>query len=207
MNHPRRGFAKPWHDRFVATLPGGTAGVLDLGCGSGSPVAKYLAACGLHVTGVDSSPTLISLCRKRLPDHQRLVRLLRLPLRFGGILAWDSLFHLTPDDQRGMFDVFARHATPSATLMFNSGPTHGEVVGAYRDDPLYHASLHPDEYTAPLGSIGFAVVAHAAEDWRTGGTLFGEAQRDIMQYGIRRRAAQLINSNRAVTNSNKFILF
>jgi ubiquinone/menaquinone biosynthesis C-methylase UbiE len=29
---------KPWHDRFIATLPS-AANVLDLGCGSGSPVA------------------------------------------------------------------------------------------------------------------------------------------------------------------------
>jgi hypothetical protein len=68
-----------------------------------------------------------------------------------------------------MFYVFARHAAPSAVLMFNTGPAHGEDVGSYRGDPLYHASLNPDEYTALLGSIGFGVVAHAVEDWQTGG--------------------------------------
>ena len=163
---------KPWHDRFVAALPAGKTTVLDLGCGSGSPVAKYIAECGLHVTGIDSSPTLISLCRERLPEHEWLVgdmRLLKLPRKFGGILAWDSLFHLTPDSQRQMFDVFARHAASAAVLMFNSGPAQGEGVGAYRGDPLYHASLNPDEYVALLDSIGFEVVAHAVEDWQTGG--------------------------------------
>jgi SAM-dependent methyltransferase len=163
---------KPWHDRFVAALPGRGTTVLDLGCGSGSPVAKYMAGCGLHVIGVDSSRTLISLCRERLPDHEWLVedmRLLQLPRRFDGILAWDSLFHLTPDDQRRMFGVFARHAAPSAALMFNSGPAHGEGVGEYRGDPLYHASLNPDEYTALLDSIGFEVISHAVKDWQTGG--------------------------------------
>jgi SAM-dependent methyltransferase len=163
---------KPWHDRFVAVLPGGKATILDLGCGSGSPVAKYMAECGFHVTGVDSSPTLLSLCSDRLPDHEWMVgdmRSLRLPRKFDGILAWDSFFHLKPDDQRRMFDVFARHAAPSATLMFSSGPAHGEVVGEYRGDPLYHASLDPDEYTALLGGIGFEVVFHAVDDWQTGG--------------------------------------
>jgi 2-polyprenyl-3-methyl-5-hydroxy-6-metoxy-1,4-benzoquinol methylase len=43
---------KPWHDRFIAALPA-EATVLDLGCGSGSPVAKHMAEHGLHVTGVD----------------------------------------------------------------------------------------------------------------------------------------------------------
>jgi hypothetical protein len=53
--------------------------------------------------------------------------------------------------------------------MFNSGPAQGEGVGVYRGDPLYHASLGPDEYRALLGRIGFDVLAHAVEDWQTGG--------------------------------------
>jgi hypothetical protein len=97
------------------------------------------------------------------------MRSLRLSRQFDGVLAWDSFFHLTHDDQRRMFDVFARHAGPSAVLMFNTGPGHGESVGRYRGDPLYHASLGPDEYTALLESIGFEVIAHAAEDWSSAG--------------------------------------
>jgi SAM-dependent methyltransferase len=162
---------KPWHDRFIAALPR-AARVLDLGCGSGSPVARHLADHGLHVTGVDSSPTLVSLCRQRLPDHAWLVddmRSLHLPGQFDGVLAWDSFFHLTPSDQRRMFEVFARYAAPSAVLMFNSGSDHGEAVGEYRGDPLYHASLSADEYTSLLGGIGFEAIEHAVEDWETGG--------------------------------------
>jgi cyclopropane fatty-acyl-phospholipid synthase-like methyltransferase len=157
--------------RFVAALPA-EATVLDLGCGSGSPVAEYMAERGLHVTGVDSSPTLISLCRQRLPAHEWLVgdmRPLELSRRFDGLLAWDSFFHLRPDDQRRMFGVFARHAAPSAVMMFSSGPAYGESVGTYRGDLVYHASLSPHEYTALLGSIDFEVVGHTAEDWQSGG--------------------------------------
>jgi len=162
---------KPWHDRFVAALPAGGS-VLDLGCGSGSPVARCLVEQGLRVTGVDSSPTLISLCRLRLPTQEWLVgdmRFQELSRQFDGVLAWDSLFHLKPDDQRQMFNVFARHSAPSAVLMFNTGPAHGEAIGEYRGDPLYHASLCPNEYMALLDGIDFEVITHAVEDWQTGG--------------------------------------
>jgi SAM-dependent methyltransferase len=162
---------KPWHERFVAALPS-AASILDLGCGSGVPIAQYMAECGFHITGIDSSPTLISLCRERLCDQEWIVedmRSLQLPRRFDGILAWDSFFHLRPGDQRRMFNVFARHAAPSAVLMFNSGPAHGEAAGEYRGDPLYHASLCADEYRDLLGRIGFEVIAHAVEDWQAGG--------------------------------------
>jgi SAM-dependent methyltransferase len=162
---------KPWHDRFVAALPRGAA-ILDLGCGAGSPVALNLVAHGFRVTGIDASPTLISLCRERMPGQDWIVsdmRSLALGRTFDGVLAWDSFFHLTPDDQRGMFPVFAAHAARSALLMFNSGPSHGEAFGTYRGDPIYHASLAATEYQALLARAGFGVVEHAIEDWKTGG--------------------------------------
>ena len=162
---------RPWHERFAASLRPG-ASVLDLGCGSGSPIAQYLVECGLRITGVDASPSLISLCRQRLPEQEWIVedmRSLALARRYDGVLAWDSFFHLKPDDQRRMFAIFSRHAADLAILMFNSGPDYGEAIGAYRGDPIYHASLSSTEYRTLLGAIGFEVVAHAVEDWRTGG--------------------------------------
>jgi SAM-dependent methyltransferase len=162
---------KPWHDRFIAGLPAG-ATVLDLGCGSGSPVAQHMVECGLQVTGVDTSPTLISLCRERLPGHEWIVadmRSLRPGRRFDGVLAWDSFFHLEPNDQRKMFEVFATHAAPSGAPMFNAGPVPAEPIGNFRGDPLYHASLSVEEYGALLDKNGFSIVAHAVEDWRHGG--------------------------------------
>ena len=162
---------KLWHDRFIGSLHPGAA-VLDLGCGSGRPVAQHMAERGLRVTGVDSSPTMIALCRERLPDHEWLVadmRDLSLGRRFDGVLAWDSFFHLDHDDQRRMFDVFAKHAAGRAVLMFNGGPTHGEAIGQYGGDPLYHASLAPAEYVDLLNQFGFEVIDHTINDVRAGG--------------------------------------
>ncbi len=162
---------KVWHDRFISRLGKG-AKVLDLGCGSGRPVAQHMAELGLRVTGVDSSPTMISLCRKRLPDHEWIVadmRQLALGRRFDGILAWDSFFHLNHIDQRRMFTTFADHASVGAILMFNTGPQLGEGVGEYKGDPLYHASLSPTEYEALTARFGFHVLQHVANDAEAGG--------------------------------------
>jgi ubiquinone/menaquinone biosynthesis C-methylase UbiE len=81
-----------WHERFAASLSQGTH-VLDLGCGSGWPVARHLVERGLKVTGVDSSPSMIALCRSRLPEEEWIVadmRTLSLGRRFDGVLAWQS---------------------------------------------------------------------------------------------------------------------
>jgi SAM-dependent methyltransferase len=165
---------KPFIERFLDLLPHG-ANVLDLGCGGGSPVALHMVERGFHVTGVDSSPTLISLCQARMPDQEWIVddmRSLALGRQFGGILAWDSFFHLQHSDQEAMFPIFAAHAAPAAILMFNAGFAHGEDIGSYRGDPLYHASLDPSEYEALLADYGFDFIEHSINDPATGGRTF-----------------------------------
>jgi 2-polyprenyl-3-methyl-5-hydroxy-6-metoxy-1,4-benzoquinol methylase len=165
---------KTWIDRFLRTLQPG-AHVLDLGCGGGAPVALHMVSQGFRVTGVDSSPTLISLCRTRMPDQQWIVadmRSLDLSRRFDGILAWDSFFHLGHDDQERMFRIFAAHAAPGAILMFNAGPSRGEAIGCYRGDPLYHASLDASEYSELLAKSGFELIEHSINDLATGGRIF-----------------------------------
>jgi hypothetical protein len=88
------------------------------------------------------------------------MRGLSLGRRYDGILARDSFFHLDYDDQRQMFAVFAEHACPRAVLMFNAGPVHGEVIGTFRGDPLYSASLAPTEYESLIGRWGFEMLRH-----------------------------------------------
>lgn len=160
-----------WFDAFARLLPKGGS-VLDLGCGSGKPVVHFLIENGFNVTGVDSSPTMISLCKERLPDQEWIIadmRSLALGKRFDGILAWDSFFHLSHDNQRKMFGIFAAHGAPSAALMFTSGPEHAEAIGEYKGDPLYHASLARDDYEGLLTAHGFSVVSHQVEDKAAGG--------------------------------------
>lgn len=170
---------RTWHDRFVALLQEG-ATVLDLGCGGGIPVGQHIAAHGMRVTGVDSSPSLIALCRARLADQEWLVadmRTLKLARTFDGILAWDSYFHLRPEQQRAMFDVFAAHAHGGTILLFNTGPRFGVAMGSYRGDPLYHASLDASEYRELLARHDFALIDHAVEDPQAGGRTVWLARR------------------------------
>jgi len=159
-------FEQGWLDRFATALPAG-ARILDLGCGMGEPIAHYLIERRCRLCGIDSSAEMISLSRARFPDHEWQVadmRDLALGRRFDGVLAWDSFFHLSPDDQRAMFMVFRDHAPPGACLMFTSGPAHGEAIGHLWGEALYHASLSVDEYRELLDAHGFAVMDFAVED-------------------------------------------
>lgn len=162
---------RAWLDRFLEGIPPDGA-VLDLGCGMGEPIAAYVIAAGRSVIGVDASPTLLAIARARFPAAEWIVadmRAIALDVKVNGLLAWDSFFHLLPDEQRAMFVVFARHAAQGARLMFTSGPSEGESMGSYHGEPLYHASLSPQEYRRLLAAHGFVEDAFVAEDPSCGG--------------------------------------
>ncbi|MBW8880779.1 MAG: methyltransferase domain-containing protein [Asticcacaulis sp.] len=159
-------FEAPWLDRFAAHLP--VAGsVLDIGCGSGDPISRYFLNSGFNVEGIDSSPSLIAICRDKFPAQDWTVadmRNLKLGKTFDGLIAWHSFFHLSPEDQRQMFPVFQNHSHSASILMFTSGPDAGEVIGQWRGEPLYHGSLSPAEYRHLLDAHGFDLIDHVTSD-------------------------------------------
>ena len=159
-------FERPWMERFASNIADGGS-ILDIGCGMGEPIARFFIDAGFEVTGVDSSPSLIALCGERFYGQTWLVRDMRslaLDKRFDGLVAWHSLFHLTPEDQRAMFSRFARHLRPSGMLMFTSGPSASEMLNRWCGEPLYEASLARDEYVELLRTNGFMLVEHAVRD-------------------------------------------
>lgn len=174
---------QPWLDRFLAITAKGSCQVLDLGCGSGQPIAKYLIANGIKITGVDGAAALIETARENFPEHTWITADMRNlpPLgRFHGLIAWHSFFHLTPEDQRPMFETFSRLCHPGATLMFTSGTSLGEVIGTFKGQPLYHGSLDPTEYQSLLQATGFDLLEHVEEDPTCGRATIWLAQKKWM---------------------------
>jgi SAM-dependent methyltransferase len=160
------GMERHWIGRFAGLLPAGGS-VLDIGCGSGQPIARHLVASGFRVVGIDSSPSLIARCRSDIPDAEWIradMRGLALGRQFDGLVAWDSFFHLAHADQRAMFPVFRDHALPGAALIFTSGTGHGIAMGSFEGEPLYHASLAPTEYRRLLADNGFEILEYREQD-------------------------------------------
>ncbi len=158
---------RAWLDAFLALLPGASPRVLDIGCGFGVPIAQYLIERGCRITGVDTSVPLLIRAEAAFPEHQWIAGDMRkMPVAgpFDGLIAWHSFFHLSPEDQRGMFGEFGRLASLGAVLMFTSGPGLGDAIGEFEGRPLYHGSLEGDEYRELLGGSGFELVRHVVED-------------------------------------------
>ncbi|GAB4529060.1 MAG: class I SAM-dependent methyltransferase [Parvularculaceae bacterium] len=147
-------------------MPEGGA-ALDLGCGAGEPIARYLIDAGYSVTGMDYAAPMIEIARARLPAARWIagdMRDLALGEAFDGVIGWDSFFHLTMAEQRALLPKLAAHIAPGGALMLTVGPEAGETAGMVEGEAVYHASLDPDEYRTILTREGFADIVFVAED-------------------------------------------
>lgn len=162
---------KNWLDLFLNQIkPHGT--ILDLGCGDGQPIAEYCVEKGFPIVGIDSAKPFIKAANKQFPEQvwmQEDMRSFPITQKFDAIIAWDSLFHLTRNDQKMMFTRFEQLSTPDAALMFTSGHSNGEAIGDFNGHELYHASLAEEEYRALLIEHGFGLLSYKLEDQNCGG--------------------------------------
>jgi SAM-dependent methyltransferase len=74
------------------------ARVLDVGCGTGLPTARQLAAGGCALTCIDISPAMLERARSHVPEARfaelDVVDLDRLPGRYDAVVAYFSLLNL-----------------------------------------------------------------------------------------------------------------
>lgn len=158
----RDGRETKWLEAFVQTLPSG-GHILDLGCGTGDPIAAWLIERGYKVTGVDYSEPMLEIAKARFPDETWLhqdMRALDLPEKFDGILSWHGSFHLGTDEQRALIPKLAAMLHRGGTLMLTIGHSEGDVTGTVGGETVYHASLDPDEYRTLLETEGFSQIIY-----------------------------------------------
>lgn len=155
--------------------------VLDVGCGSGEPIARYFVDKGYQLTGIDFVEEMLAMGRSRFPQmtwRSMDMRELELSEQFDIVIAWDSFFHLSPEAQRDVLPRFAKHTTIGGVLIFTSGLTEGEATGGNLcGDQLYHASLNTEEYAHLLDRHGYDVTLHKTQDPECGGHTVWIAQR------------------------------
>ncbi|MEO0439399.1 MAG: class I SAM-dependent methyltransferase [Pseudomonadota bacterium] len=159
-------YEKPWLDRFVRNLPPGGR-LLDLGCGSGVPIAGHFLDQGFAVVGVDYAESMIALARRRYPAadwHVQDINNLTIEGKFDGIYSWDGFFHLTVEEQRIAVPDLCHRVRSGGTILLTVGTGEGEVTGTVGGETVYHASLAPEEYDRLFHQNGFETVTFVPED-------------------------------------------
>lgn len=145
--------------RWARQLPPG-AEIVDVGCGTGWPIARVLADAGLAVSGIDPSPTLLAAFCETLPGAPAACEPVQtssfFDRRFDGAVAIGVLFLLSETDQRSAMARIAAALRPGGRLLF-SAP---RVACHWRDTLTGRMSLSLGEggYRALLAEQGFDLL-------------------------------------------------
>jgi 2-polyprenyl-3-methyl-5-hydroxy-6-metoxy-1,4-benzoquinol methylase len=113
-----------WLAELGERIPAG-ASVLDLGCGSGLPVARDLTRAGRHVTGVDISEVQIRRARELVPAADfRQADISSVDFgseSFDAVVSFFALIHLPLDDQLPMLRRIAGWLRPGGLFVATTG--------------------------------------------------------------------------------------
>jgi SAM-dependent methyltransferase len=133
---------------FASLLPGG-ANVLDVGCGAGVPVTRFLVDANFSVTGVDISSGMLQLARRHVPQANFVKMDMRqlgfAPGSLNGICAFYSLFHVPREDHPRVLTGFNRLLSQSGILLFCSGTGAWEGIEDFHGADMFWS--HPDHET------------------------------------------------------------
>lgn len=153
--------------RWARLLCAGTE-VLEIGCGGGFPVTRELAAAGLKIWAVDSSPALLSVFKTRFPeipvDCARALESTFFAREFGAVISVGLLFLLNAEEQTKLIRRVAGHLPPGGRFLF-SAPVE---TGTWSDVTTGQQcrSLGRERYGRVLAEAGFRLVATYRDEGR-----------------------------------------
>lgn len=157
---------QPYVDRFLdLTAPG--AHILDLGCGSGTPIGRYLLDRGFRLTGVDVSLALLDLARTNCPEAELIVGdmvSVALSDRYDGLIAWDSIFHIPKAEHPALFDNLCRWLRPGGPVLLSLGGSAGEFTAPMFNVEFFYSGHAPEVSTALLREAGFDILLSEIDD-------------------------------------------
>lgn len=148
-------------------LPAATT-ILDLGCGSGKPIAEALVGDGFAVWGIDASPSLLAAYRNTVPGMPARCEAVQdsdfFARRFIGVVAIGLVFLLSEADQRTLLARVADVLEPGGRFLFSAPRQRCE----WRDSLTRRVSrsLGVEAYAAQLGDHGLIVAQYLTDEGR-----------------------------------------
>jgi cyclopropane fatty-acyl-phospholipid synthase-like methyltransferase len=160
-------------DKVLAGLPVG-AQVLDLGCGTGNPIAKHIAGRGFRVVGVDQSKALLDIAKTVVPEaeliHADMIEI-EFTEKFAAAVAWDSVFHISRRHHARIYRKLAECLEPGARLLLSVGGSGAEedsdfysITSEMFGHTFFYDAYAPEIARKLLETAGFEIETWEVDD-------------------------------------------
>ncbi|NIS79813.1 MAG: methyltransferase domain-containing protein [Anaerolineales bacterium] len=139
------------------------AKVLDIGCGSGIPIARSLVQ-RCDVTGVDLSKEMIELAKKNIPEahfiHADIMSIGLPDSHYDAVLAFYSIFHIPREEHGELFRRIHRWLKVGGYLL---ATVSKESEVPYLEEDFFGVTMYwshygLEDYESMLGDAGFNLL-------------------------------------------------
>jgi len=145
------------------------ARVLDLGCGDGVPISRFLIREGFDVVAVDSALEMIARYQANFPGiPTRCERAEQAEFAldsFDAVVAWGMFFHLTEAEQRDVLCRIGRWLRPGGLCLFTSGDVNAVSEGEMNGVAFRYVSLDVNGYRDAIEGAGMCLESSHRDDW------------------------------------------
>lgn len=162
--------ARPVDGRDVGLLPElhrrirPGARILDVGCGTGVPIARELADLGHEVVGVDLSMVQLVLAKSHVPRLRGVAaEMTELPIgtgAFDALVSFYAVIHVPRDDHGAVFREFRRVLRTEGSALLCIGTDDNPEdhdTDSWLGTPMYWSHFDAETTTAIITGAGWRV--------------------------------------------------
>ena len=128
--------------------------VLDLGCGTGHPIAKAISPMVKEYCGIDSSQPMLDAYLTNVQNANcRLLDMCdidQISGKWDFIFSWGAICHLPIELQKKTMSAVSKLLTPDGRFLFTSGRETEECTGTVGEFTVYHHSMGRSSYVEYL---------------------------------------------------------
>jgi ubiquinone/menaquinone biosynthesis C-methylase UbiE len=151
--------------KFSKLLPTGST-VIDLGCGAGVPVAKFLVNKKYDITGIDFAEGMVRLAKKNVPKakfiRMDITKMKFKPNSFDGAVSFYTLIHIPREKHAGIYKKLHRIIKPDGIALLNASGIDANGWEEYQENylgvPMFWSFYSPKKTSKIISDAGFDIL-------------------------------------------------
>ncbi len=149
--------------KFIKYLPKNSR-VLDLGCGAGVPISKFLVDNGYKITGIDFSDGMLKLAKKNVPKAKFMkMDMTNMKFKensFDGAVSFYAIIHVPREKHKRIYKSLHKSLRNGGIILLNASGTSTweEHVDDYMGVPMFWSFYHPKKTLKIIKDEGFEIL-------------------------------------------------
>jgi cyclopropane fatty-acyl-phospholipid synthase-like methyltransferase len=154
-------------DRLIVLLKPG-ASILDIGCGAGIPIDKYLFDKGFGITGIDISEKQIELARKNLPTCNFQVKdmsdMSEGEYHVDAVVSFYAVFHIPREKHLDLFKKISTFLPNGGYLLVTMGSSEWEGSEAFHGTTMWWSHYNAEKNEKIIKRAGFKIIQNKIDN-------------------------------------------